>query len=51
MAVGDLVLLMNDEKVVALEYQMELADLIIELAAGNADQDTFMNRYTEMLAP
>lgn len=49
MAVGDLVLLMNNEKVVSHEYQMELADLIIELAAGNADQDTFMNRYVQML--
>ena len=49
MAVGDLVLLMNNEKVVATEYQIELADRIIELAAGNTDQDAFMNRYLEML--
>lgn len=49
MAVGDLILLMNNEKVVAPEYQMELADLIIELAAGNSDQDAFMNGYVEML--
>ena len=49
MAVGDLILLMNNEKVVAPEHQMELADLIIELAAGNSDQDAFMNGYAQML--
>ncbi len=49
MAVGDLILLINNEKVIAPEYQMELADRIIELAAGNTDRDSFMNRYSEML--
>ncbi|MCY3821557.1 MAG: type II toxin-antitoxin system death-on-curing family toxin [Gammaproteobacteria bacterium] len=49
LAVGDLILLMNDEPVVAGEYQMELADLVIELAAGYIDQDSFMDSYVEML--
>ena len=49
LAVGDLILLMNGENVVAHAHQIELADLIVELAAGNADQDSFMDRYAEML--
>lgn len=49
LAVGDLILLMNDENVIASEYQIELADLIIGLAAGNIDQNRFMQQYIEML--
>ena len=49
LAAGDLILLMNDEKIIASAYQIELANLIIELAAGNVDQDTFMDRYVGML--
>ena len=48
LAVGDLVLLMNGERVIAQAHQIELADLIIDLAAGNVDQDAFMARYIEM---
>ena len=49
LAVGDLILMMNDENIIASEYQIELADLVIELAAGNIDQDRFIQRYVEML--
>ena len=49
LAAGDLILLMNDENVIASEHQIELADLVIGLAAGNIDQDGFMQRYIEML--
>ena len=49
LAVGDLILLMNGGNIIASAYQLELADLIIELAAGSVDQDTFMDRYVEML--
>lgn len=49
LAVGDLILLMNDANVIASEYQIELADLIIELAAGNIDQDRFIEVYIEIL--
>ena len=49
LAVGDLILLMNGEKIIASEYQIELADLIIELAAGDIDQDRFTESYGEML--
>jgi death on curing protein len=49
LAVGDLILLMNGENIIATEYQIELADLIIELAAGDIDQDRFMESYGEML--
>jgi len=49
LAVGDLILLMNDANVIASEYQIELADLIIELAAGNVDQDRFIEVYIEIL--
>ena len=49
LAVGDLILLMNGENIVAHAYQIELADLVIELAAGAIDQDSFMDRYIEML--
>ena len=48
LAVGDLVLLMNGEHLIAQAYQIELGDLIIDLAAGNVDQDAFMARYIEM---
>ena len=49
LAVGDLILMMNREPVVAGAYEVELADQVIELAAGNIDQDSFMDRYVEML--
>ena len=49
LAVGDLILLMNDEKIIASASEIDLADLIVELAAGNVDQDTFVDRYVEML--
>lgn len=49
LAVGDLIQLMNGEDVVARADQMELGDLVIELAAGNIDQDRFMESYVELL--
>ena len=49
LAVGDLILLMNGENVVSPAHQTELADLIIELAAGTIDQDSFIDIYVEML--
>ena len=49
LAAGDLVLLMNDEKVIRSEYQIELADRIVELAAGNLGQDQFLEGYIELL--
>ena len=49
LAVGDLILMINDENVIASEYQFEIADLVIELAAGNIDQDRFTESYLEML--
>ncbi|MBT3870080.1 MAG: type II toxin-antitoxin system death-on-curing family toxin [Gammaproteobacteria bacterium] len=49
LTIGDLILLMNDENIIASEYQIELADVIIELAAGNINQDQFMETYIEML--
>ena len=39
---------MNGERVIAQVHQIELADLIIDLAAGNVDQDAFMARYVKM---
>ncbi|MCY3810184.1 MAG: type II toxin-antitoxin system death-on-curing family toxin [Gammaproteobacteria bacterium] len=48
LAVGDLVLLMNGERVILQVRQIELADWIIDLAAGKADQDAFMAGYVEM---
>ena len=50
LAAGDLILLMNDEKIIASEHQIELADLVIELAAGRIVQDRFIEAYVEMLA-
>ncbi len=50
LAAGDLILLMNDEKIIAPMHQIELADLIIELAAGSILQDRFIEAYVEMLA-
>ena len=50
LAVGDLILLMNDENIIEPEYQIELADLVIELAAGNIDKDRFVEVYMEMLS-
>ena len=49
LAVGDLILLMNSENIIASKYQIELADLIVDLTAGNIDQDRFMEAYFEML--
>ena len=31
------------------EQQIELADLVIELAAGNTDRDRFLAAYVELL--
>ena len=49
LALGDLVLLMNDENTISHECQIELADLVIELAAGNIDQHGFIKTYVGML--
>ena len=49
LAVGDLIMLMNDEKAIRSERQVELANLIIELAAGKADQERFIEKYIKML--
>ena len=49
LALGDLILLMNDENVIAGEHGIELADRVIELAAGNIGQDRFIETYVAML--
>ena len=49
LAAGDLILRMNGHHVVAKADQFELADLVIELAAGNVDRDGFLEAYVEML--
>ena len=49
LTVGDLILLMNDRKVIRSEYQIELADRIVELAAGKIGQVQFTESYIEML--
>lgn len=49
LALGDLTLLMNGHGIVANAHQMELADLVIELAAGNIDRDGFLEAYVELL--
>jgi len=49
LAVGDLILLMNGERIVANRHGIELADLVIALAAGNIGQDRFIDMYIEML--
>ena len=49
LAVGDLSLLMNDERTIAKKHGIELADLVIELAAGEIGQDRFIEAYVEML--
>ena len=49
LSVGDLILLMNDEKAIRSERQVELANLIIELAAGKTDQERFIDKYIKML--
>lgn len=49
LAVGDLILMMNNENVIASEFQIELADLIIDLAAGKVDQAEFTQQYIGML--
>ena len=48
LAVGDLILLMNDERTIARKYGIELADLVIELAAGNIGRDRFIEMYVEL---
>ena len=50
LAVGDLILLMNGERTIPVRLGIELADLVIELAAGNIGQDRFVERYVEMLS-
>lgn len=49
LAIGDLILLMNDQTTIASKYGIELADLVIELAAGNTGQDRLIDLYVEML--
>lgn len=49
LAVGDLILLMNRENIVAGADQMELGELVIGLAAGNIDQGGFIDSYVELL--
>ncbi len=49
LAVGDLILRMNDHNVVANAHQLKLADRIIELAAGHLGRDEFLEAYVEML--
>jgi len=49
LAVGDLILLMNGERVIANEYQLELADRIVELAAGTVSRNEFIETYVELL--
>ena len=49
LAIGDLILLMNEERTIDPAYQMELAKLVVELAAGNVEQSHFTEQYIEML--
>ena len=49
LAVGDLILLMNDHHVVPVAHQIELADLIIDLAAGDIGREEFLETYVELL--
>ena len=49
LAVGDLILLMNDCRVIPTAYQIELADRIIELAAGKIGADQFVESYIQLL--
>ena len=49
LAVGDLILLMNGERIIASQHGIELADRIIELAAGGIGQDRFIEMYVELL--
>ena len=49
LAVGDLILLMNEQSAIAHARQMELANLVVELAAGNLDQGQFTEQYIGML--
>lgn len=49
LAVGDLILLMNGERTIARKHGIELADRVIELAAGGIGQDRFIETYVEML--
>jgi len=49
LTVGDLVLLMNGERIIAGRHGIELADLVIALAADIIGQDRFIDMYVEML--
>lgn len=49
LALGDLVLRMNGHDVVRNVHQIELADLVIELAAGSIDRSKFLAAYVELL--
>jgi len=49
LALGDLVLRMNGHDVIANANQIELADLVIELAAGSIDRKKFLAAYVELL--
>ncbi len=40
---------MNDERTIAPKYGIELADLVIALAAGNVGGERFIERYVELL--
>ena len=40
---------MNDQTTIASKYGIELADLVIELAAGDTGQDRLIDLYVEML--
>lgn len=49
LAIGDLILLMNGERIVASRHGIELADRVIELAGRAIGQDRFIEMYVEML--
>ncbi len=49
LAVGDLILLMNGERTIPHRYGIELADLVVELAAGNIGRDRFIEMYVDLL--
>lgn len=50
LTVGDLVLLMNGQRIIGTRHGIELADRVIELAAGDIGQDRFIDMYVEMLS-
>ena len=49
LTVGDLVLLMNGQRIIATAHEIKLADLVIELASGNIGQERLIETYVEML--